>query len=618
MGWITPIGVFGPKVEVARNSHRPVITLHGIPREDTNRVRTNRDQPKLSGSQQNTRPSALNYTDRPPRLCSSNRSPPVPPTSPLFKLVIRTPPAWNNNMMARSRVTLALLTQTTPGRPNLKSNGGMPTSKEDGQTQCQRCKRSNLEYVFNTPIGRRAPIMPPHQMCLREAPPGSQTRLQASKMLRRIEKGLNNERKKSQVAQAPYPINTPRAPSDFNFASNSDGFLDPSLNKNAAPPRGPMSSSTTPTSTDPPPSSVVGVGSPGKQGIQVKTPAPASPSQTMEADDDDEDEKEPSDDGLFPARLLARENRRNSFFRTILNPAETEGGHSPDDQKPSMDSRQASVTSNITSIGSIIPEPKDPIAAGLMDEAQKRRLTWQSHRRVFLRLNPFINLFDPVLHTVPYVRSRCPFLFTCLIMAGCKFWKPELFKQTQRIANEFVVKAFADQWKRVEIVQAFACMTYWKEPEDTLGLNRYMAKPPEGETELQKRERRNRERTYLVLFVHDRSLAMQTGRQWMLPEVRKLILWTRDNFIRPEDVIICAFVQLRRIAAETTDVFYLHRGAPGLLHADVNYEILLRGCNSKLTQWMDLWHGEMKKGGYLLVNHASQVGLIASSTAGVV
>lgn len=95
-------------------------------------------------------------------------------------------------------------------------------------------------------------------------------------------------------------------------------------------------------------------------------------------------------------------------------------------------------------------------------------LSFDDYYSVFLRLNPFINLFDPVLHTVPYVRSRCPFLFTCLIMAGCKFWKPELFKQTQRIANEFVIKAFADQWKRVEVVQAFACMTYWKEPEDTV------------------------------------------------------------------------------------------------------------------------------------------------------
>lgn len=53
-----------------------------------------------------------------------------------------------------------------------------------------------------------------------------------------------------------------------------------------------------------------------------------------------------------------------------------------------------------------------------------------------------------------------------------------------------------------------------------LGLNRYFATPPPNESEFQMRERRNRERTYIVLWVHDRSLSMQTGRQWMLPEVR--------------------------------------------------------------------------------------------------
>lgn len=52
-----------------------------------------------------------------------------------------------------------------------------------------------------------------------------------------------------------------------------------------------------------------------------------------------------------------------------------------------------------------------------------------------------------------------------------------------------------------------------------LGLNRYTPRPPETETVIQRLERRNRERTYLVLFVHDRSLSMQTGRLWMLPEV---------------------------------------------------------------------------------------------------
>lgn len=86
-----------------------------------------------------------------------------------------------------------------------------------------------------------------------------------------------------------------------------------------------------------------------------------------------------------------------------------------------------------------------------------------------------------------------------------------------------------------------------------LGLNRFVAAPPPHETELQLLERRNRERTYLVLFVHDRSLATQTGRSWMLPEdalVRHSSQWhvQGGGTIRPEDVIIASFVELRHIA----------------------------------------------------------------------
>jgi hypothetical protein len=55
-----------------------------------------------------------------------------------------------------------------------------------------------------------------------------------------------------------------------------------------------------------------------------------------------------------------------------------------------------------------------------------------------------------------------------------------------------------------------------------LGLNRY-SRRHDKENPLQHLERRNRERTYLVLWVHDRSLSMQNGRQWMLPEVRSPI-----------------------------------------------------------------------------------------------
>ena len=62
-----------------------------------------------------------------------------------------------------------------------------------------------------------------------------------------------------------------------------------------------------------------------------------------------------------------------------------------------------------------------------------------------------------------------------------------------------------------------------------LGLNRYVARPPDNESNLQRLEIRNRERTYLVLFVHDRSLSMQTGRLWMLPEVKNIIFESRNE-----------------------------------------------------------------------------------------
>jgi hypothetical protein len=86
-----------------------------------------------------------------------------------------------------------------------------------------------------------------------------------------------------------------------------------------------------------------------------------------------------------------------------------------------------------------------------------------------------------------------------------------------------------------------------------LGLNRYVSQSSLHETDLQMRERRNRERTYLILFVHDRSLSTQTGRNWMLPEdefIRHSINWHDQvtGNIRPEDVIVAAFVQLRHIA----------------------------------------------------------------------
>ena len=56
---------------------------------------------------------------------------------------------------------------------------------------------------------------------------------------------------------------------------------------------------------------------------------------------------------------------------------------------------------------------------------------------------------------------------------------------------------------------------------------------------------------------------------------------------------------------ETTDVFCLHKStSSSSLQSDVNYEVLLRNCNLKLTQWQEFWHQQMQRASGQSFHHA--------------
>ena len=186
------------------------------------------------------------------------------------------------------------------------------------------------------------------------------------------------------------------------------------------------------------------------------------------------------EDNIYPARIVDRETKRQSYFRTILNPS-SNGNHQSRRPKevptraPTPPPRSANVDLNV----------RDPITSGILDEQTAvwllEQCVYTSHSswntpslteptlrtRVLTKLNPFINLFDLRLHNVPYIRARSPFLFSVLMMAGCKFFKAEFYRTCLAIAHNFAYRALIDDWKSVEVVQAFACLTYWKEPDDT-------------------------------------------------------------------------------------------------------------------------------------------------------
>lgn len=259
---------------------------------------------------------------------------------------------------------------------------------------------------------------------------------EASKLLRRLEKGLNSAKPKQQSdtpLSSPYPMDSRTSPSGsapYSGIMRSDpyGTFNSHFPSNELPP---LNLPTGYHRNGNPPSSI------GSRG-------------TMDIDDDDEDGT--GCDDIHPATLIKKENQRHSFFQTILNP------------KQEPPSSSATTPTDSLHLAPIPDDIGDPITTGIIDEGEASVI----FEMVFLRLNPFINLFDPALHTVPYVRSKCPLLFSTLIMAGAKFFRPEIYKQCQKIANDLAVRAFMEGWKRVEVVQAFACLTYWKEPDDNV------------------------------------------------------------------------------------------------------------------------------------------------------
>jgi hypothetical protein len=243
-------------------------------------------------------------------------------------------------------------------------------------------------------------------------------------MLRKLEKGLNSQKQKSQSAHAAAVSAAPALSLYPPTHSTSQEYTPdgPHFPANQLPP------------------------------LNFSSASAVNPS--MEIDDDDDDD-DPDREGPFPANVILKENKRNSFFTTILNPEDSPtlpASHRPDSFSP-------------PSLPLPIPQSpvlSDPVASRLLSEEQAKVLL----EIFFLRFNPFVNLFDPALHDVPYLRSRCPFLFTAILMAVSKFFRQELYKPLQKLAKDFAVLAFSEGWKRVEVVQAFACMTYWKEHGD--------------------------------------------------------------------------------------------------------------------------------------------------------
>lgn len=137
-------------------------------------------------------------------------------------------------------------------------------------------------------------------------------------------------------------------------------------------------------------------------------------------------------------------------------------------------------------------------------------------------LNPYVCQLDPALHTFEYVQRKSSFLLSAVLSVAAKAFNPIYHRSLQSHAEDLFTKCFRNGKKSTEIVQAIMITTYWKDKDDTrvwlsigyvirmgmeLGWHKLTTRTKterEAMSELQNRETRNLERTWLLLFIYDR------------------------------------------------------------------------------------------------------------------
>ncbi|KAF7922330.1 uncharacterized protein EAE97_011072 [Botrytis byssoidea] len=298
-------------------------------------------------------------------------------------------------------------------------------------------------------------------------------------------------------------------------------------------------------------------------------------------------------EGLQQVGILSREAQFGKFsLENILSVPDVLRPHPPPrSPTPSADSFNDPITCNMLSF---------PVALGLFDS--------------FMRcLNPYICQLDPKLHTFDYVRQRSSFLLTAILSASSKAFHPALHPTLRSHTENLLGRVFTRGAKSTEIVQAILIFTYWKEPAEIrtwllvgyairmcieLGwheLKPVTQKPRISANELSIREARNIERTWLVLFVYDRSL--QLDKPWMIDQnnlISKASEWYQEEYAVPGgDLLLSAFVSLRLISAEFIELSSSTKSDSEKFRSEILSKLLNTELNTWEKDWLPKFEDEM-------------------------
>ncbi|KDR72902.1 hypothetical protein GALMADRAFT_73007 [Galerina marginata CBS 339.88] len=234
------------------------------------------------------------------------------------------------------------------------------------------------------------------------------------------------------------------------------------------------------------------------------------------------------------------------------------------------------------------------------------------------RVNPFISLLDPVLHTPASTFARCPFLFTVVCAISSRYYaeKSEIYPIAMHFAKHSAANALIDGWKSVELCQAYILMSIyavparrWEEDRSWLytglairiatDLNLHIVSTTKPQNEKQEREILNKTRVWMICFNLDRSTATQFGKPSTIKEdfvVRNAKDWyKKSQYNLNLDLHLCGYLALLQIVAKFHEEIFNDPSAPTGLNRKVNFRAVTLAHNEHLTRYQEEWAQKFKE-----------------------
>lgn len=107
------------------------------------------------------------------------------------------------------------------------------------------------------------------------------------------------------------------------------------------------------------------------------------------------------------------------------------------------------------------------------------------------------------------------------------------------------------------------------------------------------REARNRERTWIMCFVLDRSFSSQLGKPHCILEdgtiLQNLTRWHHHPLAISTDAGLTAYAELQRVLSRSLDFLYAGYSAPSDLQTDCDYLLVVKTIEAQFMTWKLEW-----------------------------